>query len=386
MTGAHPTLHDWLALLADPALVVSTAGEVVAINARFIRIAGNRAVGRRLDDIVSVAADDLAENLRTWARNKQPVTGALRLRTEIGEVEADVHAGRLSGPTLNGQTALLLLVLKPRGEVTEAFRTLTEKVEALTREVSSRKRAEQELLALKDVLEERVASRTAQLSELAGRLIEAEETERRRLAHALHDNLQQMLVTASFQTDRLDSAANDPAVQRLSSGLRELIQECIGVCRSLTLDLSPPILYDAGLCAALAWLARRNREQHELEVTVCTDENAEPVDEQIRMALFTAARELLFNIVKHANVDAATLSLLRAEDGRLVLRVRDEGSGFDLAEIEELKRGDGFGLFSLRERVELLGGEMRTDTAPGRGTTVEVIIPDGHPGSDRLLA
>lgn len=375
MTGHDLSLNDWLALLTEPALVIRATGEIVAVNAPFTRIVGSIAEGRPLQDLLAAGDTDFTEQLRRWGRNKQPVMGALRLRTPSGDFSASVHAGRLSGQRADGQVPLLLLRLQPQREITEPFRTLTEQVDVLTREVSARKRAEMELLVLKSSLEEQVATRTAQLRELAVRLIEAEETERRRLAHTLHDNLQQLLVTAGFKCARLQAVSDDPEVLRIEQGLRELLQESISVSRSLTLDLSPPILYDAGLCAGLGWLARRTYEHHGLDVEVRADATAEPEDEQARIALFTAARELLFNIVKHADVHSATVELSAAQDRCIVLRVRDDGVGFDLADAKRERGSDGFGLFSLRERAELLGGELRIDTAPGRGTTVEMRVP-----------
>jgi signal transduction histidine kinase len=375
MTGGDLSLDDWLALLTEPALVIRATGEIVTANAPFTRLAGSVGEGRPLQEFVVAGDTDLAEHLRMWARNKQPVMGAIRLRTPGGDVDASVHAGRLSGHSVDGLAPLLLLRLRPQRESTEAFRTLTEQVDALSREVSARKHAEMELLVLKGSLEERVATRTAQLRELAGRLIEAEEVERRRLAHALHDNLQQLLVTAGFQCTRLQALSDDPKVLGIEQSLRDLLQESISVSRSLTLDLSPPILYDAGLCAGLVWLGRRTREQHALDVDVRADATAEPEDEQTRIVLFTAARELLFNIVKHANVRSAAIELCPDQGRCIVLRVRDEGAGFDLADVEQHRRGDGFGLFSLRERAELLGGELRIDTGRGRGTTVEMRMP-----------
>ncbi|CAN5486638.1 hypothetical protein BH23BAC4_BH23BAC4_17250 [soil metagenome] len=375
MVDSNITLQDWLALLSEPAIVLTASGDIVAANAAFGRLVGSKVAGRRLQDLVIASEDEMADHLRLWSRNKRPIVGALRMESLTGGFAAGIHAGRLSGVDTPGATPLLLARFKRQQEVTEAFRTLTEQVEALTREVFTRKRAEQDLLALKESLEERVANRTAQLRALATRLIEAEESERRRLAHALHDNLQQLLVSASFQIDRLEGVSDIPKAHNIAHRLRDLIHESIAVSRSLTLDLSPPVLHDAGLCAGLAWLGRRTLEQHDLEVEIRADQTAEPDDEETRIALFTAARELIFNVVKHAHARKAAIELDSVDERSISLRVSDQGAGFDLAEVEMNSKGDGFGLFSLRERAEFLGGQFRIETAPGKGTTVEIIVP-----------
>jgi len=377
MTLNEISLTDWLALLAEPALVITASGEVVARNAAFGQITEAGASGDSFGDLLAVGEADILDQVKIWARNKQPVAGALSLKTAGGDYRVTVQAGRLSGVMSDGEAPLVLLRFKPQQEITEAFRTLTEQVAALRREVSIRKRTEEELLALKESLQERVEERTAQLNQAARRLIEAEEAERRRLAHVLHDNLQQLLVTAAFHIERIRSIVADPDVMHVTEKLGEVIQESISVSRSLTLDLTPPVLHERGLCAALDWLARRHREQHQIEVVVRVDSSAEPAEEQVRIALFTCARELLFNVVKHARVGSASVEFGPAGDGRVVLRVSDNGPGFDLAAVEEQKRGEGFGLFSLRERAEILGGRLRIHTGPGLGTTVEIELPTG---------
>ncbi len=377
MHAKGPGTGDWLRLIPEPALVVRASGLIVASNDAFANLVGRSVDDSPLTECLSVAGEDLAGELRMWARNMQPLASAVVVDTPDGPKNLGVYAGRLSGPAADGDQPLVLVIVRSRDARSDRFQILTEKVQALTHEVSVRKQTELELLTLKNTLEERVETRTQQLRSLAARLIEAEELERRRLAHALHDNLQQLLVTAALQIDILDSLSSDLVIREIAQRLRTLVQESISASRSLTLDLSPPILHDGGLVAALSWLSRRNRELNNLEVRVSADQRAEPDDEQTKVALFTAARELLFNVVKHAGVSTADVTLESIDAERIRLTVRDEGIGMGNGAKAVAAEQDGFGLFSLRERIDFLGGDMQVSSSPGNGTTVNIEVPRG---------
>ncbi len=243
------------------------------------------------------------------------------------------------------------------------------------------KQVERELTAVNETLEERVAERTslaeqraAQLKALASELTLAEQRERRRLAQTLHDHLQQFLVTAKLKLGMLRRRASDEAGQPALQELEELLDEAINASRSLTVELSPPILYDAGLGAALEWLARQMQERHGLAVVVDTQPHTEPDTDQWRVLIFQAVRELLFNVVKHAGTQCARVEMTRNDEGELRVAVVDPGVGFDPSRVEA-GDGGGFGLFSVRERLGLLGGRLEIDTAPGRGTRVSIFVP-----------
>ena len=172
-----------------------------------------------------------------------------------------------------------------------------------------RKRLETDLMTLNDTLERRVAERTEEarrlsmrLRALAAELGQVEQRERRRLAQVLHDHVQQLIVAAQMQLGILEK-------QRLSDGgratlkdIHDTLREAAEATRSLTVELSPPVLHDAGLAAALAWLARRMQEKNQFTVELVADSDAEPANEDVRLFLFEAVRELLFNAVKHSKV------------------------------------------------------------------------------------
>ena len=225
-------------------------------------------------------------------------------------------------------------------------------------------------------LERMVEQRTAQLRNLAAELTHAEERERKRLAQSIHDDLQQLLVGAKFCADTLAGAVQTEALKETARQLNAMLKEAIESARSLTVELSPPILHEIGLVKAIQHLARRMESKHGLTVGVRSDERAEPLPEEIRILLFQCTRELLFNVVKHAHVKAAEVEVLRSEAGEVQVTVSDAGTGFGPGRIEEKSSEGGFGLFSIRGRLGLTGGRLEIESAPGAGTRCTIIVPD----------
>lgn len=216
--------------------------------------------------------------------------------------------------------------------------------------------------------------RSRQLHQLAVQLTQAENRERRRLALALHDGLQQLLIAARMKLGALEHKLKGDPNCTLAQRSLELIDEAITASRSLSVELSPPMLYEAGLAATLDWLSRHMEEKHGLQVEVHS--NVEPQDHDINVFLFQCIRELLLNIVKHAEVLTARIIMRKTEDDRVTISVSDEGCGFDLNALQSrLSSSESFGLRSIHERMKLLGGRCEIDTAPGEGTRVVLIAP-----------
>jgi PAS domain S-box-containing protein len=212
---------------------------------------------------------------------------------------------------------------------------------------------------------------TTQLRLLASQLNMAEQKERRRVAALLHDHLQQFLVSAKIHLKISAHAGND-----LKGRLRQvesLIDQAIQASRTLTLELSPPVLHDAGLAAALNWLVRWMADKHHLQVHLDLMIPREPEDMAIKTFLFEAVREMLLNVVKHARVGEARVTLRRSGD-LMELVVRDEGAGFEPM-ARDSDRGEHVGLMTLRERVRHLGGTLEVRSAPGEGTRVRLQCP-----------
>ncbi len=243
-----------------------------------------------------------------------------------------------------------------------------------------RKQAQEALRELNATLESRVAQRTAelehrtrQLQRLTLELSQAEDRERKHLAEILHDDLQQILTASTFHLHILRSRLkNNTAAGGIAEHVNQLLKEAIDTSRSLSHELSPVVLYRNDLGTTFEWLAQQVRAKHGLTVDVEVRDRVDSPSDAHKAFLFRAAQEILFNIVKHANVKEARVRLQRRR-GQLWLTISDRGQGFDP---KLLDKTAGFGLLSIRERVELLGGRMKIWSAEGRGSTFLIAVPD----------
>lgn len=247
------------------------------------------------------------------------------------------------------------------------------------RDNTKRRADEQALRTLNETLDARVTERTAALEErteqaraLAGALTLAEQSERHRIAQVLHDHVQQLLFGIQIKLQLL--RPDDPAdVSRVAGEIGALVSEAFQATRSLTVELSPPVLQGEGLTAALRWLATQMEGTHGLRVSVEATGDDAALAEERRMLVFQIVRELLFNVVKHAGVDEARV-VVDAGPLAITVRVEDDGRGFGGPPTEESGSG-GFGLVSLRQRLDPLGGRLGIVSAPGEGTQVTIELP-----------
>jgi signal transduction histidine kinase len=201
-----------------------------------------------------------------------------------------------------------------------------------------------------------------------------EERERRYIATELHDNISQTLAIAKIKLGMAQEVTSSIDWVGSLNEIGELIDQAIQYTRSLTFELSPPILYELGLEAGIEWLTEQIQEKHGIQVGFEDDRQPKPMSEEIRLILFKATRELLINIVKHAQASKAKVSIWR-EDPSIRIRVEDDGVGFSTSEGRQLRKATGFGLFNIRERIKYLGGDMVIESEPGRGTRVTLSAP-----------
>ncbi len=235
-------------------------------------------------------------------------------------------------------------------------------------DITERKRAEAALERMNAML----AHRAEQLQKLTLELTQAEEQERRRIALILHEDLQQQIAGARFYLSRLKSNGSRAAQEKTVRTVDEILGEAIAKSRALSHDLSPLVAHMNELASVLKWLVKQVRAQYGLVVQLEVRDGTEVRSEPLGTFLFRAVQELLFNVAKHAQVDQAAIRVRRI--GQCVsVSVSDRGRGFDLA---EMKENAGFGLLSIRERVELLGGRMQIKSAPGKGSTFRILVPD----------
>ena len=244
--------------------------------------------------------------------------------------------------------------------VCERTAELLKTVDQLNEEISRRQSVEEELQA-----------RANQLSRMALQLTIAEEQERRRITEILHDNVQQLLVGAKLRVAGLKR--NPEKVQQAVVELDEILGQSIELTRSLTSELSPPILHKGGFVPALEWLAHWMKERHGLEVNLKLDRSSFSIEsEDIGILLFQAVRELLLNVVKHAGVSRAHVSVDTVQE-MVRIQVSDSGVGFDPAKVQT--QSDRFGLFSIRERLNSLGCHVQAESAPGKGASITLLVP-----------
>lgn len=355
-------------------------------------------VGRDADLARSVLADEGVETVRCESLRDLLVgiergAGAAVVAEEaLAGGAAEVMAQKLeSEPNWSDLPVILLTSRRGRVEGVSAllFRRQTtvlsrpvdmpEFLTTVLSAVESRRRQYElrDLVAELRHLNAALRRRARQLQQLAGELTGAEEKARRQMADLLHNDLQQLLVAARLHIDAICGGSGDASecTRRSASEALGLLAEAIEKSRGLSRELSPPILRDEGLLPAMEWLARHMGEVHGLRVDLRTDPRIDLADEARKAFLFRAAQELLFNVTKHAGTDRAELAVRQDADG-IEVAVRDDGQGFDPAELDRLaESGGGFGLFSIRERIDLMGGRLGIESAPGGGSRFALFLP-----------
>jgi PAS domain S-box-containing protein len=238
---------------------------------------------------------------------------------------------------------------------------------AMVADISHRKKAEEDIRTYQE-----------QLQSLASELSLTEERERHRLATDLHDHVGQALAVSKIKLGMLQKTATSQEQAKHLSEVRELIEQMIKDTRSLTFELSLPILYELGFESAVEWFAKHVRSQHGIIVDVQKDIAPIPMDDEIKVLLFRSVRELMINIVKHAQARNARVTMRRENDG-INIEVEDDGVGIkDVQRDPRLKSDSGFGLFSIRERLHYLGGRLQVESENGRGTKVTLMVPRQH--------
>jgi PAS domain S-box-containing protein len=233
---------------------------------------------------------------------------------------------------------------------------------------------------IRDITEQRQTEAKLDLTRRKLRALAAETTlleerERRGIATQLHDQLGAVLAMGKVKlATLLRATAGTPFAAPLEE-IHALVGEAVNETRSLTWELSPPVLYQLGLSAAIEWLCEETEKRNGL--TIRFTQEGEPVElsDERRFLLFSAARELLLNVIKHAEAKHVSIRL-RWTDTAVESQVKDDGKGFDVAGVEVLRDArKSFGLFNIQERVADLDGRVDITSAPGEGSAVSLMLP-----------
>ncbi|MGE5464143.1 MAG: PAS domain S-box protein, partial [Syntrophothermus sp.] len=219
-------------------------------------------------------------------------------------------------------------VQNEQGEIMEWFGaasdvTLRKQAEAALRE------NERQLQLLNESLEQKVEEKTSELRQLASELTKAEQRERNRISHILHDDLQQRIYAIQMQLSflRQELPGGNRAALREVSNIDKELDDVLKIARNLSIDLNPPILRGEGLTQAISWLASKMHQQYGLPIEVRADESYTISDVELHVLLFNCVRELLFNVVKHAQAVRAEV-VLQWVNSSIRIEVNDDGHGF----------------------------------------------------------
>jgi PAS domain S-box-containing protein len=252
------------------------------------------------------------------------------------------------------------------------------RIYGLAMDITDRKQAEVKLHLLNQTLEQRVAERTElaekralQLQSLSMELIETEERERRKISQFLHEDLQQDIAAARLMIQNfLDKYTDEPMLKNIEN----ILAEAINKSRQTAKELSPPILEHSSFNYALEWLVRQMSERFGLKIDLEKNTKKELNCEPIKIFIFRALQELLFNAHKHSGVKGVRVRL-SGQDDKIIVIVDDQGRGFDSSIIDSTIVKDCFGLMSLRERARYMGGDLLIESAPEKGSKFTLFVP-----------
>lgn len=213
-----------------------------------------------------------------------------------------------------------------------------------------------------------------QLQQLASELSLAEARERRRIAEDLHDHIGQALAFIKINIAQFRGNAVFCGFESAIDEMVGILDQTIRYTRNLTVEISPPALYELGFEAAVDGLAERFSRKHGLAVELETTSGVAALPDPVAVLLYKSIQELLTNVAKHARARRAVIGIGH-ESGLLRVEVRDDGVGFDPRALESGAVSDHFGLFNIRERIRYLGGTMEVRSVAGGGTTVVLLAP-----------
>lgn len=271
-------------------------------------------------------------------------------------------------PLINRQEPLLDL-WKYQGQKSEGHWVLTTKVPLLD--------DNGEVIGIVGIGHDITEIKKAQqkLRSLASEISLAEERLRHRIADNVHDRISQNLAISKIKLDSLRGWSSSPEFSETLAQISQMLEQTIESMRSLTFELSPPVLYELGFESAINWLVRQTRKRDGLDAEFEDDQSDKPLHDDVRVFLFQAVRELLVNVVKHSGAKSVKVRSVR-KGNEVRVSVKDNGGGFDVSKTswEDYEKA-GFGLFSIHERLSLIGGRLDVKSSPGKGTAITLVVP-----------
>lgn len=345
--------------IPDAVVFANTNRQIVNINPAFTAL-----FGFDLEDVVGKQTEVLYENIQDYH-----LQGKIRYHLSAEEKlkPYEVVYCRKNGTLFVSETTGTL-VKDAEGQPLGYM--------AIIRDITDQKRAERE----RAQLFEAISQQREQLRTLAGRLAEAQDVERKALARELHDQVGQNLTALDLNLNIIQGQlssnsypVNDTLQSRLVDSLA-LVAEMGERIRNVMSNLRPPVLDDYGLVAALRWYADRFSPRFGF-TTVVEEENSVPrLDEPVENALFRIAQEALTNVAKHAQASQVVVRV-EADAEFVQLTISDNGIGFDLADWARPSTRNSWGLITIIERAEAIGGNCQIESQPGRGTKLIVVVP-----------
>jgi PAS domain S-box-containing protein len=261
-------------------------------------------------------------------------------------------------------------VIQGYGQVAASDAGRAIRMHGTAQDITDRKRSEQERLGLVA----KISTANERLQTLSRRLVDAQESERRRIARELHDGIGQAITAAQLNLRVLQRRPDAPSLGPLLEENITMLGEVLRDVRHLSLDLRPPLLDDLGLVAALEWYTQEQARRAGLEAVVQSDVEEGRIHPTLETAFFRLAQEAVTNVIRHAR--AKTLSVkLRQKGDELHLLVRDDGVGFDVEAMRQPgARVASLGLVGMEERATLIGGGIQFHSSPARGTEVHAWV------------
>ncbi|MBL0388688.1 PAS domain S-box protein [Tumebacillus sp. ITR2] len=356
LNEAASFLETLFSHITDAILIVDYQGEVIGVNPAFERLSGwsaEEVLGQKsLCDLCRGMATCQEESscIECFASRLKTPSFQMHLQTKQG-AELPVAASSTRLPEEAGGMGALVVILRDNSEM-----------QRIERERHQR--------------------------QLTNYVIQAQEEERKRISRDLHDGIGQALYSIMVGLRVVNQIEMDDATKHHLEEVQHLTARTLEEVKSLSVELRPSALDDLGLVAALRSYAKRFEQTFGIVTTLEIAGQRRRYDSSVETALYRICQEAMTNAAKYADTDGISLRFVDEVD-RVELHIEDTGVGFDPTQLKV--RGTGLGLYGMRERVSLLGGTLKIESAPGEGTAVHVVVPleekggprYGHPIADR---